>query len=133
MSMARRGSSRGEDRYPGADDWTIAATQERYRRYCRHLGIRPRDLTPRYPAAHWLGHIMTQIVDGIRAGDGACVMLAIDLVEEDRGLPFGKLVKSDAARALRQHARLDDIQAARLRRRFADMLVRGYLPREYKE
>ena len=28
---------------------------------------------------------------------------------------------------------LDEVQQARLRRRFTDMLVRGYLPREYKE
>jgi hypothetical protein len=134
--MTRRsGPTRVEDRYPGASDWTIAAVQERYKRYCRQLRIRPRDLEPRYhnPVATWLGHIMSRIVDGIRDGDQACVMLAIELVEEDRGIPFGKLVKSDAARALRQHAHLDDIQQARLRRRFTDMLVRGYLPREYKE
>ena len=39
----------------------------------------------------------------------------------------------EVLRALRQSAVLDEVQQARLRRRFTDMLVRGYLPREYKE
>jgi hypothetical protein len=120
---------------PNDDQWTIAAVRERYRRYCRQLGTHPRDLTTRYPDPdpRWLNQTMRLIMDGIARHDPACVMVGIDLVEEDRSLPWGRLLKSDMARALRQHARLTEPDKARLRNRFTDMLLRGYLPREYKE
>ncbi len=76
---------------------------------------------------------MERIAAGIRAGDRAAIRAGIDLLGQDHGRPFGMLLKADVARALRQHASLSEDQCVRLRARFADMLVRGYLPREYKE
>lgn len=76
---------------------------------------------------------MHQIAAAIRAGDRSAVRAGIELLQRDQGLAFGMLIKSEVARALRQHAELSESQRARLRARFTDMLVRGYLPREYKE
>ena len=47
-------------------------------------------------------------------------------------MPFGRILKSNAARALRR-AGLSEQQVFRLRRRIVDMLLHGNTPREYRE
>lgn len=81
----------------------------------------------------WTPSLVRGIIARIRDGERGAVAAGIALIEQDQGLPFGKLLKSDTARALRRFATFDDVQTRRLRARFTDMLLRGYLPREYKE
>ncbi len=122
--------------YNGRGFWGGEEIAARYKRYCAQLKIQPRNIGGRRLVQEdrtWIYPAMESVIEGINHNDQACVMIGIELIEEDQGFPFGKLLKSDTARALRQFATLDDSQQARLRHRFTDMLVRGYLPREYKE
>jgi hypothetical protein len=122
--------------YNGEGFWSAETVVVRYRRYCAQLKRAPDDIGPRaYRSGDrvWIYSVMESVIAGIKREDPACVMIGIEFLEEDRSFAFGKLLKSDTARKLRQFATLDDIQQERLRRRFTDMLVRGYLPREYKE
>jgi hypothetical protein len=122
--------------YNGTDAWSHDGIVERYKRYCAELKIKPGHVGGRrlfQGDRTWIYPAMESVIDGIKRRDRACVMVGIEFLEQDQGFRFGKLLKSDTARALRQAATLDDVQQARLRRRFTDMLLRGYLPREYKE
>jgi hypothetical protein len=122
--------------FNGRGRWSGEEIVARYRRYCGQLGIPPRNVAGRRTVQGdrtWIYPVMDDVIVGIHQGDRACVLIGMEFIEEDQGFPFGKILKSNTARALRQAAVLDDIQQARLRRRFADMLLRGYLPREYKE
>ena len=135
--MAARGPGGGfVADYNGTGSWSLEQILARYQRYCRELGLRPGNIQPlRFSQGGrtWIYPVMHAVIDGIKRNEPASVRIGIDFIEEDQGFPFGKLIKSDTARALRQHATLDTEQKERLRRRFTDMLVRGYLPREYKE
>jgi hypothetical protein len=116
--------------------WSVDAVVERYRRYCAQLDRRPDDVAPRASRQGdrvLIFSVMESVIAGIKRGDPACVTIGIEFLEEDRSFFLGMELKSRTARAIRQSATLDEVQQARLRRRFADMLVRGYLPREYKE
>jgi hypothetical protein len=75
---------------------------------------------------------MERVIEGINAGDPACILLGIELIEEDAGMPFGRILKSNAARALRR-APLADEHKLRIRRRVLAMLRAAYVPHEYKE
>jgi hypothetical protein len=66
------------------------------------------------------------------SGDPACAELGIEFIEEDRLFAFGRILKSNTARALRR-ASLTDAQKERIRKRVVEMLGRRYLPREYRE
>ncbi len=80
----------------------------------------------------WVYPVMDRVIEGINAGDGACVVLGIEFIEEDAGFPFGRILKANAARALRR-ATLTEEQKARVRRRVLRMLREGYVPREYEQ
>ena len=70
-------------------------------------------------------------------GDRACIELCVELVEEDDdGMPFGRILKARAARALCRafkRGEIDAYQQQRLRTRILDMLRRGLAPREYQQ
>jgi hypothetical protein len=83
------------------------------------------DVTLIYP-------VIDRVIEGIEHGDPACIAIGIELVEEDQHFHFGKILKSNAARALRR-AQLSDDQVERLRKRIAGMLLVGMVPHEYKE
>ena len=76
---------------------------------------------------------MEQVIAGIEAHDLACVQIGIEFVEEDRGFPFGAILKSNTARALRRYRGLTESQVARIRKRIVGMLKSGEVPREYRE
>lgn len=120
----------------GTGKWSAEAIGERYRTYARELAISPElDMSPRtrtegdvtciYP-------VIDRVIEGIEHGDPACIAIGIELVEEDQHLHFGKILKSNAARALRR-AQLSGDQVERLRKRIAGMLLVGMVPHEYKE
>jgi hypothetical protein len=121
----------------GKRGWSSEAVLARYVRYCRQLNRASNGLGPaRYapPAdADWIPPVMGEVAAAIQKGDPAAVMIGIEFLEEDAGFPFGMLLKSNVARRLRQNAALDESQKEVLRRRFTDMLLRGYLPREFRE
>ena len=75
---------------------------------------------------------MDQVITGIRSGDAACMVIGVELLEEDRKFPFGAKLKARTARAVRQ-AETSPSLAERLRRRIVSMLLEGNVPREYRE
>lgn len=71
----------------GAGRWSREGITAHYRQYCRALGVPERtDL-----AAHehtegevrWVYPLMEQVIQGIEAGDRACIALGLDFIEED--------------------------------------------------
>jgi|GEM_PF-516235 len=122
--------------YNGKGVWSVEAVQGRYLEYCGRLGVEaPRELLPKIykrPEATWIYPIMEPVIDGIKAGDAACAMLGVEFMEQDTRFPFGRVLKSNTARALRR-ADLSPALKARIRRRIAAMLAAGNTPREFKE
>lgn len=121
--------------YNGEGRWSRAEVLARYARYVADMGIVPRDLSPMKHSERgrkWVYPVMMNVIDGIEAGDLACVRLGIEFIEEDSKFPFGKTLKSNTARALRR-APLSEEQKQRIRRRVFGMLRAGHIPHEYRE
>jgi hypothetical protein len=121
--------------YNGEGRWSRAEILARYARYVTETGIAPRDLSPMEHSErgrHWVYPVMHKVIEGIEAGDEACVLLGIDFIEEDAKFPFGKILKSNTARALRR-APLSDVQKRRIRLRVFGLLGAGHVPHEYRE
>jgi hypothetical protein len=120
--------------YNGPGDWSADAIRERYRAYCRRLGqLEAFSLASRVHVegeVRWVYPVMDAVIEGIKAGDRACVELGVEFVESEHKQPFGRMLHASVARALKQ-ATLDEEQVARLRRRILSMLVAGQVPREY--
>jgi len=75
---------------------------------------------------------MEGVISGIERGDLACIELGVEFVESGHQQPFGRILHSNAARALRR-ATLSSAQVDRLRRRILAMLVAGQVPHEFKQ
>jgi hypothetical protein len=75
---------------------------------------------------------MDAVIEGIKRGDRACSEIGIELIEENEHFVFGRILKSNTARALRR-ADLTENQKARLRTRIVSMLLEGYVPHEFHE
>jgi hypothetical protein len=75
---------------------------------------------------------MDKVIAGIENGDQACKRIGIEFIEEDVKFPFGKILKSNTARALRR-AMLNEAEEARIRKRLILMLIEGNVPYEYKQ
>ncbi|MFO1473260.1 MAG: hypothetical protein U1F20_01420 [Lysobacterales bacterium] len=122
--------------YNGKGPWSVKAVQERYVELCGRLDVQtPRELLPRTykrPEATWIYPIMERVIEGIKAGDPACSTLGVEFIEQDSTFPFGRTLKSNAARALKS-AELSQALKTRIRRRVAAMLAAGNTPREFKE
>ncbi len=139
VNETKWGSMRVID-YNGSGRWSCTEVQQRYVRYAADLKVSPRDLTALTHSdrtgTKWISPIMDKVIEGIESGDAACVALGIDFIEEDERFPFGRVLKSNTARALRRSARraeFADEQAQRIRVRVFAMLRRGHVPREYRE
>jgi len=72
------------------------------------------------------------VIEGIVAGDSACIEIGIDFLEPRLVLPFGRSLHATTARALRRAA-LSSWQADRLRSRIYGMLQEGWVPAEFRE
>ena len=122
--------------YNGKGDWSVEAVQERYLEHCARLGVpSPLPLQPKTYVrldTTWIHPIMEPVIEGIKAGDPACATLGVEFIEQDRTFPFGRILKSNAARALKS-ADLSQALKTRIRRRVAAMLADGNTPREFKE
>ena len=122
--------------YNGSGRWTRAAIQSRYRELVRRLDVAtPSDLQPREVISadnRWVYPVMDRVIEGIARSDAACIELGVEFIEEDRPFPFGRRLKSNAARALRR-AELTPSQRERVRQRVIEMLIAGNTPREYRQ
>ena len=122
--------------YNGIGEWSVLSVQSRYRDYCNALQVSdphlPEPMVHREGHVVWIYPIMDSVIQGIQSGDAACIALGVDFVEEDDHFSFGKILKSNAARALRR-AHLTESQMARLREHIVTMLVSGIIPHEMRE
>ncbi|MGH9564329.1 MAG: hypothetical protein ACRD3S_22980 [Terracidiphilus sp.] len=75
---------------------------------------------------------MEQVIDLIEAGDGAAIEIGIEFIQEDDFFVFGRILKSNTARALRR-ASLTPEQRARIRERLVGMMLAGQTPHEWHE
>lgn len=60
------------------------------------------------------------------------IEIGVEFIEEDVRFRFGRVIKSNTARALRR-AELTSKQVERVRTRVAHMLIAEHVPREYRE
>ena len=122
--------------YNGVGKWAAEAVLERYSRYAKDLSVPfPLDLRPRQSTKGdftWTYPVMDEVIKGIESGDSACIAIGIEFVEEDQHFAFGKILKSNTARALRR-AELSEEQVDRLRKRIVGMLLVGMVPHEFKQ
>jgi hypothetical protein len=122
--------------YNGTEEWSGAAIRERYLQLARAMGqTQGRDLTPREhseDSTRWVYPVMDEVIDGIKAGDLACVELGVQFIERAGKQAFGRILHANTARALRR-ATLSPTQIERLRSRILDMLVKAQVPHEYRE
>ena len=122
--------------YNGKGFWSVDEVLKRYTEYARVFGItQPRELTP---LAHctgdskWIYPVMDRVIEGIEAGDLGCAELGVEFIQTNDSFPFGRIIKSNVARALRRTT-LTEAQKERIRRRVIEMLEAGYLPREFRQ
>ena len=121
--------------YNGVGIWSADAIRERYRKYAAVIGIHPVQLLPtRHTEGErtWTYPLMTQIIERIEAGDRAAIEIGIEFIQEDDYFMFGKVLKSNTARALRR-ASLTQEQQSRIRERLVDMMLAGQVPHEWRE
>lgn len=122
--------------YNGTGKWTRDAITQRYAEYARRFRVSVlADLAPLEHTegmTRWVYPVMVKVIDAIRAGDVAAAQIGIEFIEEDQTFPFGKMLKSNTATALRR-ASLTPEQAERVRERVIQMLVAGHVPHEYED
>lgn len=120
--------------YNGTGQWSVESILSRYERYAQRAGAHS-ELIPRVRTegtVNWIYPIMDEVIAGIERGDKACIAIGIEFIEEDQHFPFGRILKSNAARALR-HAELSQEQVERVRRRVVSLLLSGSFRREFRE
>lgn len=122
--------------YNGTGRWSAEEIQRRYLEYSKRLEVaEPQMPQPRETAqgdTRWIYPIMDAVIDGIARGDKACIVLGIEFIHEDDGFPFGAILKSNTARALRR-AGLTGEQISQIRQRVVSMLLAGNVSVEFKE
>jgi hypothetical protein len=122
--------------YNGEGRWNRAEILARYSRYVTELGIVSRNLSPTEHTERgrrWVYLVkMLKVIEGIEAGNPACIRIGIEFIEEDAKFPFGKILKSNTAHGLRRTSLSDD-QKRRVRRRVFGLLQAGHIPHEYRE
>lgn len=122
--------------YNGTGRWSLQAIQERYAAYARELNVpAPLGLTPDIHeecGVRRIYPVIEQVIEGIEQDDQACIEIGVEFIEEDELFPFGKILKSNTARALRRTA-LNATQNERIRTRAVQMLIAEHVPGEYRE
>ena len=121
--------------YNGVGIWSAEAIQKRYRKYADAIGTDPLHLAPRRHTEGgrtWVYPLMEQIINLIEAGDKAAIEIGIEFIQEDDHFVFGRILKSNTARALRR-ASLTPEQQQRIRERLVGMMLSGQVPHEWRE
>jgi len=120
--------------YNGPGDWSLDGIRRRYRKHAS-LGVSVvSELIPEERSeggVHWIFPVMAAVIDGIERHDAACIELGVEFIESGHKQPFGRILHSNTARALRR-VPLTPNQTVRLRARVLDMLVQGQVPHEFK-
>jgi len=81
-----------------------------------------------------LGSAMTEIARAIREGDRSAIILGYRVVMADPHLPFGKILKSNLARALKHHIELlTEDEKLELAGKTARLLSLPFCPREVED
>jgi len=84
--------------------------------------------------AIWVGQTFGLVKSAVASGDTQAISLACELIEQDPKLPFGKLVKSDLARALKkQVSRVIASERRQVIAATAKLLNQDYAPRELED
>lgn len=121
--------------YNGQGRWSRDEIERRFRSYAKAFGTTVRELNPRIyeeGSTKWIYPLIEEVIVGIRQADPACIELGVELIEDSDSMPFGKILKSNAAKALRHSAgHLSEYHRRRIRKRVADMLIGQYMPREF--
>src|SRR6476469_4866930 len=106
--------------YNGEGSWSADEILRRYESYARKYGIRTlRDLRPivhETEGKRWVYPVMDRVIEGIEAGDTACVEIGVEFIEQSDSFAFGRVLKSNTARALRR-GHLTSEQQERIRKR----------------
>jgi hypothetical protein len=122
--------------YNGPDEWSLEGVRRRYRMIAKELGVPvASELTPlehQEGDVRWVYPVMDAVIKGIEGGDAACIELGVAFIESGHRQPFGRILHSNTARALRRTA-LTPSQSDRLRTRILAMLVAGQVPHEFKQ
>jgi len=122
--------------YNGPGDWSADAIRRRYLEHARRFGLRElrelKSIESTQGDARWSYPLMNDVIAGIEAGDLACIELGVEFVQSGHQQAFGRILHSNAARALRR-AKLSSDQIENLRRRILAMLVAGQVPHEFKQ
>jgi hypothetical protein len=102
-----------------------------------HLGLRLRSYYASDMHTHpgiWLSLTFDTLTKAIHAGDTVAISLACDLIECDPMLPFGKIIKSNLARALRKQITMVVAkERAQLVGATMKLLGQQYSPRELED
>lgn len=81
-----------------------------------------------------ISHVCENIARHIRSGDREAARIGCQLIVRDPHLPFGKLIKSGVARALRQRIELvPELERAGLVDRTIELLSLQFCPREAED
>lgn len=80
----------------------------------------------------WTSGILDVLIGRMKRGDLAAAEIGIEMMEEDRGLAFGPITKSNIPRALTKCA-LSNEQMDRIRKRVVQMLLRPFLPKDFRQ
>lgn len=121
--------------YNGVGIWSVEGIRKRYSEYASAIGMKPLQLAPRQHTEGertWVYPLMEQIIERIDVGDKAAIEVGIEFILEDDFFIFGRILKSNTARALRRAA-LSGEQQAKLRERLVGMLIAGQVPHEWRE
>jgi hypothetical protein len=121
--------------YNGKGCWSRESVESRFKSYSKSLGTSIGELEPRIyeeGSVKWIYPLAEAVIEGIEKHDPACIELGIELIEDSVSMPFGMILKSNAARALRRSAKfLTEDQRERIRKRVSQMLISEYMPREF--
>jgi hypothetical protein len=121
--------------YNGVGIWSVEAIQKRYREYADAFGTSRAQLAPKRSTEGgrtWVYPLMEEVIKLIDLGDKAAIEIGIEFIEEDDHFVFGRILKSNTARALRR-APLTPEQQARIRERLVAMMLSCRVPHEWRE
>ena len=121
--------------YNGVGFWSVEAIRKRYRKFADAFGASPSHLAPRLHTEGertWVFPLMEEVIKLIDAGDQAAIEIGIEFIQDDDHFVFGRILKSNTARALRR-ASLTTEQQARIRERLVGMMLSGRVPHEWRE
>ena len=121
--------------YNGVGIWSAEGIEKRYRKHAESIGSNAGPLVPRRHAEGgriWVYPLMEQIIELIETGDRAAIEIGLEFIQDDDHFVFGKILKSNTARALRRSPLTED-QQSRIRQRLVRMLLTGQVPHEWRE